>query len=178
MALDFLTIIHVLFYIYYYYAVAGATGLALRLVGGTVPWAGIVQVVVNGINGTVCSNALPDSTTAGAANVTMAICRDQGYTGVLRSCKCISHVALMHEGRHQSGGNLSLFLFNTEDTSQTASLYGTLSGYQWIDTPVCTNNENSIFNCTRRSLGPILCSHVFDLAVECIGRLYNMGALP
>ena len=137
------------------------------------PWAGIVQVVVNGINGTVCSTVL---TTAGAANVTMAICRDQGYTGVLRSCKCISYIALMHEGRHQSGGNLSLILFNTEDTSQTASLYGTLSGYQWIDTPVCTNNENSIFNCTRRSLGPILCSHVFDLAVECIGRLYNIHA--
>ena len=72
----------------------------------------------------------------------------------------------------------NLFLLNNEDTSGTASLYGTFySGYQWIDTPVCTNNQNSIFNCTRRSLGPvqsILCSHVFDLAVECIGRLYNM----
>ena len=60
------------------------------------PWAGIVQVVVNGINGTVCSaNVLPDPSAAGAANVTMAICRDQGYTGVLRYCK---YIALMHEG--------------------------------------------------------------------------------
>ena len=73
---------------YLLYTVAGATGVALRLVGGPVPWAGTVQMVVNGISGTICStNAVPDPNASGAANVSMAICRDQGYAGVLRTCK-------------------------------------------------------------------------------------------
>eukprot|EP00731_Ephydatia_muelleri_P015302 Em0008g1022a len=120
--------------------VANTTGVALRLVGGAVPWEGTVQVTVNGINGTVSSPISADP--AALANITMAICRGQGYSGVLRYY-----------------------------TSSASALYGTLTGFQWIDTPVCTSNQNSIFNCSRKSLGPYLSQygHIADLAVECIG---------
>ena len=49
------------------------------------PWEGTVQVTVNGINGTVSSPISTDP--AALANITMAICKGQGYSGVLRYCK-------------------------------------------------------------------------------------------
>lgn len=67
-----------------------------------------------------------------------------------------------------------------EDTSSASALYGTLTGFQWIDTPVCTSNPNSIFNCSRKSLGPYLSQygHIADLAVECIGRRFMRWLAP
>ncbi|PIK42353.1 hypothetical protein BSL78_20796 [Apostichopus japonicus] len=118
---------------------------SIRLTGGPTENVGRVEVLVNGIWGTVCDDSwdIIDAT---------VVCRQLGYPGAVRARSS----ALFGEGSGEGYGEGS------------GGGSGEGSVMIWLDNVACKKSSVSLQDCLKNDIGDINCDHGEDAAVECL----------
>jgi len=64
-------------------------------------------------------------------------------------------------------------------TPYSDTRFGSGSGPIWLDSPLCTGNENNLLNCSHRGIGvtSYSCGHDNDVGVQCPGKNISISSV-
>ena len=136
----------------------------IRLVDGSTPNEGRVEVCINQAWGTICGNYYWDSNDA---NV---VCGQLGY---LQQGKTITVLCLdnVWTNRYFVNYSRNAFILSTGAVATRNSIYGQGSGPILMSNLNCNGLESTILACDQRTntYGVLSCSHFQDAGVICEG---------
>ena len=132
---------------YYYYYSACVSG-SIRLVGGTVPWEGRVEVCKDESWGTVCDDfwSTEDATVA---------CRWAGFSPISQLVYSLLVTVVL----------VKIILF-ADSTALSRAAFGLGTGPIHFDDLRCTGNEGTLFDCPFTAQHN--CNHFEDAGVRCL----------
>ena len=136
------------------------TNGSVRLVGGSTPYEGTVEVCAYGSWGTVCSNYW-DMLDASV------VCHQLGYKAVGKNiCMPSSSSSYMYVSCIHVGVG---YPYN----------YGGQTGPVWLQNLNCTGNELQLFNCPVVNIPNTyyFCDHNYGAAVQCAGKKKDFCSL-